>query len=103
MCWRLKVSVRKAEKGFAFLMAPSLDEVSGGDGGGRRGAIGEMPSGGGTRTEDSCDAVAAAVESCRVLDVRSWVLRGWATFRRAKLRLIAVRMVLWRYCASTVV
>ena len=71
MCWRLKVSVRKAEKGFAFLMAPSLDEVSVGDEGGRGDSIGEMPSGGGTSTEDSCDAVATAVERCRVLDVRS--------------------------------
>jgi hypothetical protein len=83
-------------------MAPSL-EVSGGDGGRRGDGIGEMPSGGGTSTEDSCDVVAAAVERFLLLDVRNWVFRGWATFRRAKLPLIAVRMVLRRYCASAMV
>src|SRR5579871_4097067 len=83
-------------------MTSSLDEIPGSDGGGRGGAIGEMPSGGGTRTEDSCDTVAVAVERYRLLSVRSWVLRGWIAFRRAKLPLIVVRM-LRRYCASAMV
>jgi hypothetical protein len=104
----LKVSVRKAEKGFAFLIASSLDEVAGNDGGGRGDRIGEISLGGGTHTEDSCDTVAAvAVERCRLLYVRScpesWVLRDCPGFRRAKLPLIAVRIVLQRYCTSGMV
>src|SRR5262245_5316433 len=85
-------------------MAPSLDEVAGDDeGGGRGDPIGEMPSGGGTYRGGSCGA--AVVERCRVLYIRScpesWALRSCPAFRRAKLPLIAVRMVLRRYCGTS--
>ena len=94
------MSVRKAEKGFAFLMTSRLDEIVGGSG--------EMPSGGGIQTEDSCDAVAAAVDSRRALCIRICpdcrAVRGCPAFRRDKLPLITVRMVLRRHwCTSAMV